>query len=299
MKRISIFFLTVLAFYSCYGVAEFYLTSLMSSEQEKTQRLANIRSLREGARVIPVKQMVEFLAKDEHAEVVIIGDSQTYGHRIPYELSPGNALENLIDGHVYNLSIVDGRYSDAIGIIDLLSEAGVNVDYIVLNINPSHAARKTSYPDCLHFCRDLFVPLGSPSYLIDLFEKDIHGTDFKDVSSFSYSIREDYYVDLDVDYLSAELERVLKIIEEANIADKVIAFASPNQAKAFNEEPYEYGFDVSDVLDNALEVCDKFDFTICLDYRNLTRIEHHFDIVHLNSKGIKELTKNLYLDGFM
>lgn len=228
MKRIILFIISSLFFYSVYGVAEFYVTLSFSDGQEETKRLANIRHFREGARAIPIQELAQVVKGDDKAKVIIIGDSQTYGHRIPYNLSLGAALEEMVDGNVYNFSIVDGRYGDLIGVVDILSEAGVEVEYLVLNINPSHAAKRSSYPECVHFCREFFIPLGSFSYLLSLKDNDFHGYGFRDIKKFSYSIRDNYYVNLDAEYLSGELKGLLSHIEESGVSDNIVAFTSPN-----------------------------------------------------------------------
>lgn len=309
MKPIAIFFASfALILSSIIGTGAIFLEKRIETPPNERVRMAHVRLLPKDIRSAVVRDYARRMP--DHSDVVILGDSQTYGIDLPPSTSLGAYLRNAWRPHVYNMSIIDGRFSDQLNVIRILKEEGKRFKFLVINIDPAHFKKDLEDP---HYLADangysLMFSLATTSapgiyapFLkipkVDLpvvrnentsvYTLDLYSQEHKPPVEFSEGRQpKDYYVGLDAN----KSKDLIKVLEAAaSISDKVVAFAAPTSYDIYNEEKYKWNWDTRPVIHSALAHCRSIERTICVDLSSAIPHEHFIDVIHLRSDGQKML----------
>lgn len=236
----------------------------LRDEPYDSVRMSNVRLLPADIRIGVVRDYVKQMP--DSADVLILGDSQTYGNNLPPKESLGEYLRTDKGSRVFNMSIVDGRSSDQRKIINICKEERKHFKYIVMNINPSHFKKGMIDPQHIpdkHGSYSLIFSLFAtsdlgiyaPFFKIPYIEiplinnqlKNVYGLDMYDSkqeyrkTSFSFDERpvsKEYYSQLDA---SAPYEMLAALKAASGISEKVIAFAAPTSYEIYNSPPIQLG----------------------------------------------------------
>jgi hypothetical protein len=129
---ISSFFLTII--FLCLLVAFLYESMMIRSN-----RLPNIRQVNEQFRLNIVKDFIDLSFNSTEKYSIVLGDSQFYG----LNMAEVNTFPHILNMHsldkkVVNLSIVDGRPTDALIVLKNLLDKNIKLETIIYSINFTH-----------------------------------------------------------------------------------------------------------------------------------------------------------------
>lgn len=294
------------------GSGAWVLTHRLHTESPDGVRMAQVRLLPTDMRSAVARDYIRRMP--DTVELLVMGDSQSYGVDLPPQESLGAALRRHFGPNVFNVSIVDGRFSDQRKLVQILKSERKRARYLVFNINPSHFKRglkdEHHLPDAGG--RSLFLALAGTAdpaiyvpfpnvrqirnrtrgarfesvYTLDLYDQHARRSPTFDANRAPSG----YYDDLDAtraDDLRAFLSEARKI------ADTVVAFASPTYYEIYNRPPYDRNWDVRPVVQESLAHCRSLEGLQCLDLSSAIPPGRFLDVVHLDGDGHRLLATEL------
>lgn len=307
MKFIITFFVSLAVLLgSVIGIGASVLEEKIGNAPEKLVRMAQIRLLPKDVRSAVVRDYARRLPNRSNA--LILGDSQTYGFYLTPTQSLGAYMRNEQHPNIYNMSIIDGRDSDQLNVINILKQEKRHFEYVIININPAYFKKDVKnpfyLPDAYGYSLmyslattstpGIYVPFvnifGMTTPLVrnrttSIYSVDIYSLEYKGWVGFNEVHRKDYYSDLE-----ASARDITKVLEAASgISDKVIAFASPTSYEIYNKKNYNYNWDTRPLNGKILENCRSVERAICVDLSDAIPHEYFLDVIHLKSEGQRML----------
>lgn len=265
-------------------------------------------------------QLRSFLVRDyarrmpEYSDILILGDSQTYGHELKPQESLGARLREREYKIVFNMSIVDGRFSDQMRIIEILKSENKRFKHIIFNIDPAHFknglknynhlpdTRGKSLALSTLFTTELgiYMPFLILPYaeipLLHNKETSIYNIDLYDINSQHVNYfdekraNREYYSDLN----ASNPRELIDVLRAATaISDNVLAFASPTSYEVFNNPPYDWDWNIRPVVNDAINNCKTVARVACADLTDAIPHKYFIDLIHLNPEGQSILAERL------
>ena len=128
---------TMLSIFSVYSLYEAML--------KRSNRLPNIRSINKEFRLNLISDFIDKKFNPIDRYTIILGDSQFYGFGVTEKQTfPSLLSENFPDKKIINMSIVEGRSTDAILILKLLLDKNIKLEKIIYSVNLSHYQNGTT-----------------------------------------------------------------------------------------------------------------------------------------------------------
>lgn len=306
MKFVITFFATLtMLLGSVIWIGASILVEQIGNAPEKLVRMAQIRRLPKDVRSAVVRNYARRLP--DRSDVLILGDSQTYGIDLTPTQSLGAYLRSELRPDVYNMSIIDGRFSDQLNVIKILEDEKKRFEYIIININPAYFKKDIKNPRYLPntYGYSLMFSLATTSApgiyapfikilgisvvrneATSVYRLDIYDREHKPSVDFSEGRQpKDYYLGLDASAID-----IAKVLEAASgISDKVIAFAAPTSYEIYNAKKYNWNWDTRPLMQSVLNNCRSVERVICVDLSNAIPHEHFIDVIHLRAGGQKML----------
>jgi len=248
-------------------------------------RVANVRLAPEGFRLSMLADFLRVkLTQTSESAVIVLGDSQFYGYHQGWRHTfPVFMAENMKGINFINLSIVDGRWDDAILLLGLATDP--KIKGVIYNVDLMHySVRERADAQWLNSTRSFF-----PLYLFDpakawQFAKTLDPADGRQTFEWPGIPPEQFVMDHDSRNV-AKLREVLRAFEKRGLVAVVVM--APQEISSFSS----HGIDVESVRRNnafLMTVCRQYKVT-CIDMMSTLDASHFQDSIHLNTKGHRAL----------
>lgn len=254
----------------------------------ESNRMYNPRKVSKEYRVELIKDYIDRVYKKN--SILFIGDSQPNGHLFPTNKIFTTLLQNKINKNVLNFSFQDAQILDNIYILTYLKDNNMTFNKIIFNVNQSHIKASD------------FTRLEVEK------KKDYKLAILKDLKSFMKFALEpnpklapketitlgkhDNYFDMNTTNIKAYSNKLLQLIDlSKQVSDDTIIYITPHSKNAIINN------NIDDIVN--LENFSKTIFNICNNKNikcfqpNIIDDKYYIDIVHFNSLGHKEMTKQL------
>jgi len=238
------------------------------------------------------------IARETKPLVLVMGDSEPYGLHVEDNLTFSHLLaERLPDYAVFNLSFIDGRFTDMEQVIDSLIRHNVHPAFVIFDINITHFfGPRESHP------HDPNVVLVSPPLPLWAAVAAATLPNVQQVFRVKENrpvIRPDTfeYVPLPKDYLPRIASPLFDhsfshLLDKLNpLGGKIVAYMAPYAVESFAH----YGFDESAfrrLSAGYTGICRKSGVR-CLDLSETLTLDDFIDIIHLNRQGHALLAQRL------
>ena len=259
----------------------------------KSNRMYDLRKIDEKYRLSLMQNYVDnnFLKK----EILILGDSQSYGFLYPNKYVFSNILENKINKKVINCSGKDFRILDAIEILKYVRSKNLKIDYLIYGINESHLNNLGERR--ININNNQFIIKGAikePTSFI----KFVY--DFSSLQLPNEKIEKKFSIRKNEKYFNFSSEDEKKYFEKLkeliflakNIAEKdIIFYTVPHPIDGLNIA-YKNRIESLNTFSNRLKEISEKEKIIFFNPNIFNRI-YFRDIVHFNIEGHKQMANKL------
>jgi hypothetical protein len=267
----------------------FYLVTLNPILNYDSDRIYNLRAVPEKYR----SSLLEYFLDKRYKEgsVLLLGDSQVYGHEHLTENVFSSLLANKLNKKVINVAFQDSRMLDNIHALEYAIRNNMEFDTIVYNVNLVHAKRpEFGRLDTKNPVDFRFGILGDSQAFYEFKDKMTPQQTYHD-RFYEYPVTPTRYKIIDSQY-SIYIENLNKLIRLAkSISKDVIIYITPNDgADVIRRE-----FNMSNLEIFAKDVniaCKKYG-ALCLQ-PNITARENYFDTLHFTLKGHRVMADLLF-----
>jgi hypothetical protein len=251
-------------------------------------KVPNLRKVAAEYRASLVENYLSRRYKDD--SILILGDSQVMGGRLPEKYIFSTLLKNSLDANIINLAFGDSRILDSTFILDYAFKNGMKFSAITYNINHAHVKkydfRRIDLENRKSYLHGLYKDL--KSFMFMVFFKDPLEKIPSELEMYKYP----GYFDMSEKTVQSYGENLKNLIQVAKkVSGKVIIYSAPHSREA-----------VIDNNANDLEKLLSFDLSmknICLKNKvsyfrpNIFESKYYYDIVHFNTKGHMEMARLL------
>jgi hypothetical protein len=264
---------------SSVGIAIYYIYP------HRMDRVANVRLAPTPFRLSMLADFLSVkLAQRREQTVMVLGDSQFYGYHQDWRHTfPVFMAESMKGVNFINLSIVDGRWDDALFLLGLATDP--NIKGVIYNVDLMHYSTKEQADfQWLSSTRSFF-----PLYLFDpgkawQFIRTLDPADGRQTFDWPGVTAEQFTMKSDGPNV-AKLRDVLAAFEKSGLVAVVVM--APQEISSFAS----HGIDPGSVLRNnafLMTVCRQYKVT-CIDMMSKLDASHFQDTIHLNTKGHRAL----------
>ncbi len=278
-------------------------------------RLANIHLLPQDAAMTVIETFCTKMP-DGGNNVLLLGDSQAYGHGRPTALSYASILNkspevNESGFNVFNLAIINGTFRDSMHEINVLQRCGRKVTTFILGANPTHFIKhpKTTEKDeyCIHpsvtqrsVLRSLLlthvnvfdVTGFSWRNTRKLHPVDLFGDNNRPREDFDLlNVGNTYCANLDSQSSLPDLVALIQLAKKN--AERVVFYTQPRAYGDYLSPPYNYDWRPEEVDKVVLSKARELGCNVVLDLADAFPRDHFRDLIHLNQRGHEALAKTL------
>jgi hypothetical protein len=253
----------------------------------RADRVANVRLAPVSFRFSMLADFLRVkLSQTRERAVIVLGDSQFYGYYQNWRHTfPVFMAERMQGVNFINLSIIDGRWDDAVLLLGISTDPKIKA--IIYNVDLMHYSDKEPADfQWLNRTRSFF-----PFYLLDpgkawQFIRTLDPADGRQTFDWPGVPADPFTMERDGPNV-AKLREVLRHFEKSGLTAVVVMAPQETSSK--------YGIDTEQVLrDNAflMSVCREY-AVICVDMMGKFDDTNFKDHIHLNTKGHRALAEAL------
>lgn len=295
------------------AIAAYAALAMEWQDIDSKNRLANIRLV--PREVVPtVVDAYTAKLKRNRKNVILLGDSQTYGFTRPVSSTWGGLLNTMppiarAGFSVHNLAVINGTFRDSVRILESVAARGVAVHAIVLSTNPTHFQKSASLAPEADFYilrqqerPSVFVSLlWTKQNVFDLTGltwrtvRKLHPVDFfDDTKRFSENfvladVGRDYCSNLDTTARMPDLKELIHVARK--MAQQLILFTQSRYYADYFKAPYHYEWAPAAVDSEVVKVGQAGRCDVVLDLANEFPRDHFNDLIHLNQRGHEAMAK--------